>query len=81
MADVKVESDDVRKATSAAQTAADEAKQNTAHAQSADSATNATNANKANSADNAVKWNGAAKTVSSAAASGGADGDLWFQYV
>lgn len=30
---------------------------------------------------NALRWNGAAKTVSSAGASGGADGDVWFQYV
>nr|DAN37904.1 MAG TPA: putative tail fiber protein [Caudoviricetes sp.] len=28
----------------------------------------------------ATKWNGAAKTVSTAAPSGGANGDIWFQY-
>ena len=27
-----------------------------------------------------TKWNGAAKTVSTAAPSGGANGDIWFQY-
>ena len=32
-------------------------------------------------AADSTKWNGAAKTVSSAAPSGGADGDVWFQYV
>lgn len=30
--------------------------------------------------DNSTKWNGAAKTVSTAAPSGGANGDIWFQY-
>lgn len=30
---------------------------------------------------NSTKWNGAAKTVSAAGPSGGADGDVWFQYV
>ena len=29
---------------------------------------------------NSTKWNGAAKTVSTAAPSGGANGDIWFQY-
>ena len=28
----------------------------------------------------ATKWNGAAKTISTAAPSGGANGDIWFQY-
>ena len=28
----------------------------------------------------ATKWNGAAKTVSTAMPSGGADGDIWFRY-
>ena len=32
-------------------------------------------------ASDAAKWNGATKTVSSAAPSGGQDGDVWFQYV
>lgn len=32
-------------------------------------------------ASTATKWNGAAKTVSTAAASGGANGDIWFQYI
>lgn len=32
-------------------------------------------------ASNSTKWNGAAKTVSTAAASGGANGDIWFQYI
>jgi hypothetical protein len=31
-------------------------------------------------ADNATKWNGAAKTVSVSAPSGGVDGDIWFMY-
>ena len=31
-------------------------------------------------ASSATKWNGAAKTVSTAAPSGGANGDIWFQY-
>lgn len=30
---------------------------------------------------NAARWNGAAKTVSSAGPSGGADNDVWFQYI
>jgi hypothetical protein len=29
---------------------------------------------------NAVQWNGATKTVSTSAASGGSNGDIWFQY-
>lgn len=33
------------------------------------------------SVNNATRWNGAAKTVSTADASGGADGDIWFQYI
>ena len=33
------------------------------------------------SATNATKWNGASKTVSTAAASGGSSGDIWFQYI
>ena len=28
---------------------------------------------------NAIKWDGGAKTVSTSAPSGGADGDVWFQ--
>lgn len=32
-------------------------------------------------AANALKWGGANKTVSTAAPSGGADGDIWFQYL
>ena len=34
----------------------------------------------ASKADNATEWNGAAKTVSTAMPSGGADGDIWFRY-
>ena len=30
---------------------------------------------------NAILWNGSAKTVSSAAPSGGADNDVWLQYI
>lgn len=37
--------------------------------------------NKTGKAADSTKWNGAAKTVSSAEPSGGADGDIWFQYV
>ena len=33
------------------------------------------------SVNNSVKWNGASKTVSTAGASGGANGDIWFQYI
>lgn len=36
--------------------------------------------NTVGTAVNATKWNGAAKTVSAAAAAGGANGDIWFQY-
>lgn len=32
-------------------------------------------------AADSTKWNGAAKTVSTAAPSGGANGDIWFQYI
>ena len=32
-------------------------------------------------AANSTKWNGASKTVSTAAPSGGANGDIWFQYI
>ena len=35
----------------------------------------------ATSATNATKWNGASKTVSTASASGGSNGDIWFQYI
>ena len=35
----------------------------------------------ADTATNSTKWNGAAKTVSASAPSGGASGDIWFQYV
>lgn len=54
----------------------------------ADSAATATSATTAASctgnsatATTATKWDGASKTVSAAAASGGADGDIWFQYI
>ena len=33
------------------------------------------------SVETATKWNGSTKTVSTAAASGGANGDIWFQYI
>lgn len=33
------------------------------------------------SVDNATKWNGASKIVSTAGAFGGANGDIWFQYI
>jgi len=29
---------------------------------------------------NATKWNGSTQSTSTAAASGGVDGDIWFQY-
>ena len=32
-------------------------------------------------AANAILWNGSAKTISSAAPSGGADNDVWLQYI
>lgn len=44
-------------------------------------AVSAGTADSATMADNAVKWNGSAKTVSSAAPSGGADNDVWLQYI
>lgn len=58
-------------------TAAQVAASSVAHAISADSATNATNATNATSAGNATTWAGANKTVSTAAPSGGVDGDIW----
>ena len=33
------------------------------------------------SVETATKWNGSSKTVSTAAASGGVNGDIWFQYI
>lgn len=42
---------------------------------------NATNAVNATEATTATKWSGATKYVSTAAASGGVNGDIWFQYI
>lgn len=42
---------------------------------------NATNAVNATKATTATKWSGATKYVSTAAASGGVNGDIWFQYI
>lgn len=42
---------------------------------------NATNAVNATRATTATKWSGATKYVSTAAASGGVSGDIWFQYI
>lgn len=53
----------------------------TGHAVSADTATSATNAVNATNATTATKWSGATKYVSTAAASGGVSGDIWFQYI
>lgn len=37
--------------------------------------------NSTGKATDSTKWNGASKTVSTAAPSGGANGDIWFQYI
>lgn len=37
--------------------------------------------NSSGKAADSTKWNGASKTVSTAAPSGGANGDIWFQYI
>ena len=42
---------------------------------------NATNAVNATKATTATKWSGSTKYVSTAAASGGVNGDIWFQYI
>lgn len=49
-------------------------------ASAASTAQTTANEAKQNSA-NATKWNGAAKTVSQAAPSGGANNDIWIQYI